>query len=130
MTAPITAYTHTDAVRACMGVTDNEMSDEMLLDMGLSIAVISDLEAFLPNHEDVWNSSKAQNATANQILAGRYIELFCSYDGANRAMDALLAIPQEISDGKARISRFSIKEQLLAAQERVNQELLNTDQRL
>ena len=107
MTAPITSYSTTDAVRACLGVTDNEMSDTMLLDMGLSIAVLIDLESFLADHSNRWLAAKGASPTADQINIGRNLELYCNWTGAAHAIKAYLAIPQEISDGKASIKRFS-----------------------
>lgn len=107
MTAPVTSYTTTDSVRSCLGTTDNEMSDEMLNDMGLSISVLSELESFNPTHLADWAASKGGAATADELAIGRNIQLFCNWAGAYYAVHAYLAIPQEISDGKASMARFA-----------------------
>lgn len=119
MTAPITSFTTTDKVRACMGVTDNELSDNALLDMGLSLSVRLDLEEILDDPDALWAASNASGATKTDKQIGKYIELFCSWDGAYRALAALLAIPQQHNDGKASISRFAVKDQLESAQRRI-----------
>ena len=107
MTAPVTSYTTTDSVRGCLGITDNEMSDSMLSDMGLGIAVISELEEWLPDHSTNWTAFSAASPSTTETAIGRSIRLYCSWTGAMFAIKSYLAIPHEVSDGKSSMARFA-----------------------
>jgi len=107
MTLPVTSYATTDEVRACIGVTDNEMPDDMLMDMSLGLSIISDLESWLSDHVTHWTAYKAATPTAAETLIGRHIQLYCQWAGAYFATLAYLAIPHQITDGKSAVSRFS-----------------------
>lgn len=107
MSAPVTNYSTTDAVRACLGITDNEMSDADLDAMDLDVSVLAELEDWLPTHSVHWAASKGAAPTATEIAVGRRISLYVNWIGALHAIRAYLAVPHEISDGKAKISRFA-----------------------
>jgi len=107
MTLPVTSYATTDEVRACIGVTDNEMPDDMLMDMSLGLSIIADMEVWLDDHAARWTAYKGGSPTSQAILIGRHIQLYCQWAGAYFASLAYLAIPHQITDGKAAMSRFS-----------------------
>lgn len=107
MTAPVTSYTTTDEIRAALGVTDNEMSDEMMYDALLGQLVLSDLEQWLSDHQTRWTAYKGATPTADEILVGRNIVFYCQWTGAYYAAKAWLSIPQQISDGKSSLARYN-----------------------
>lgn len=93
--AAITEYTSTEAVRAALGVTDNEVLDEFLLDQNLDFALIRDL--------DDWYPDRSALTEAEERGLRLYSMWFCAAEVAWMWM----AYPQRISDGKTDMRRFT-----------------------
>ena len=50
---PVTLYTDSDAIRGCLGVTDNELLDEMIVGAQVALELEADLDDWLPSHADL-----------------------------------------------------------------------------
>ena len=101
-------YTNTDKVRAAIGVTDDEISDDMLVDQNLEMALLADLSGWISNHATIYATGRAAGATAAESLQADYLELYAMWFCAKRASEMVLAIPQVASDGKSEVRRFAI----------------------
>lgn len=66
---PVTPYTNTDAIRGCLGVTDNELLDEMIVDSRFALQLEMDLEEWLPGHASLQVAATAASdaVTASQL---------------------------------------------------------------
>lgn len=99
-------YTTTDALRAAIGVTDNEVSDEMIVSRIVDIELLSDLDTWLTDHATIKADGESASPTADQTSKWRNLQLYCMYYGAFLLLDTgPLAIPQVISDGKSEVRR-------------------------
>jgi len=107
--APITAYTGTDAVRGVIGVTDNEVTDAMLLDQRLDLELTVNLNRWAPTHATVFAAGQASDATTTEQMLADYITLYAQYFCVLQVMAFMKnAIPQLITDGKAEMRRFQM----------------------
>ena len=46
----VTSYTGTDAIRAAIGVSDNDIPDKLLVDQRLDLELTVDLDLWVPTH--------------------------------------------------------------------------------
>lgn len=60
----VTPYTDSDAIRGALGVTDDELLDEMITKAGYDLQLESDLDQWLTDHEDL---AAAAAATAETV---------------------------------------------------------------
>lgn len=102
----IAVYTDTSAVRGAIGLTDNEVTDDMIVDSRLDLELESDLYEWLPTHEDVWEAGSAVAATADEKMQKTWLRLYSKWFVASKLAAMILAMPQMISDGKAEMRRF------------------------
>jgi hypothetical protein len=108
MSEPIGPYTSTDAIRAGIGVTDNEITDGMLVDQLLELELEVDLATWLPTHATLYAAGIAGGATDSEKLISAHITLYSQWYCTSAAIDNMrLALPQMISDGKSEMRRFS-----------------------
>lgn len=107
MGLPITTYTDTDAIRGAVGVTNNEITDAMLTEQGLSIELTVDLDGWLPTHAAIQAAGEAATPTAAELGQWRYLQLYAQWFCAAHLLNFMqLAVPQMIGDGKAEMRRF------------------------
>lgn len=105
---PLTEYTDTDAVRAVVGVTDNEVPDLMLTQQGLTLSLTLDLGEWLPSHATIYAEGNAQSPTESQLQKWRYLQLYSQFYCATSLVEFMqLAVPQMIGDGKDEMRRFT-----------------------
>ena len=108
MAEPIGPYTGTDAIRAGIGVTDNEITDAMLVDQQLELELEVDLATWLPTHATLYAAGVGAGATDAEKLVAAHITLYAQWYCTSAAIDHMrLALPQMISDGKSEMRRFS-----------------------
>lgn len=108
MSAAISAYTTTDALRGAIGVTDNEITDEMLTSQRLDLELEADLLAWLSDHATLYADGIAAGATTTEKQIAAHIVLYSQWFVASLAVDSMrLGLPQMLSDGKSEIRRFS-----------------------
>jgi hypothetical protein len=93
-------YTTIEAIRSTIGIDEDDVSDQMILDQKLHFQMLERLEEFLPTHEDVFDGSEAGE---------RRLTLWCQYFGALQLLDnSILAIPQKIQANTDQMSRFQV----------------------
>ncbi len=105
--AALTSYTSTAAVRACLGVDDQDCPDAVLVDSNLALELMVDLDEWLSSHATIYSDGTTGSPTTEEIrlknLLVLYAQWFCAYELANR----FLTIPQIVSDGKNQMNRFA-----------------------
>lgn len=107
MGVPISNYTGTDAIRGALGLTDNEVTDAMLVDQRLDLELSVDLELWVPTHASVYTAGIAYGATPTEVLKANYLLLYAQWFCALHVTKFMrLAIPQMVGDGKAEMRRF------------------------
>ena len=107
MAAALTSYTNTAAVRACLGVDEQDCPDSILLDSNLSLELLVDLDEWLSGHAALYTAGTTTSPTTDEVrlknLLVLYAQWFCAYELANR----FLTVPQIVSDGKNQMNRFA-----------------------
>jgi len=93
--ADITKYTTTEAVRAALGVTSNEVPDSFIVDQGMDTALILKLTEVLPGYASL---DAAQT---------KYLRMYSMWFCAALLARMFMAFPESISDGKAKMDRFA-----------------------
>lgn len=93
-------YTTVASIRATIGVDDNDISDPMILDRNLHLAMLERLADIMPTHEDAFDASETNE---------RRLTLWCQYFGALQLLeDTSLGIPQKIQANNDQLSRFAV----------------------
>lgn len=64
----VTPYTNTDAIRGCLGVTDNELLDEMIVSARFDLQLEIDLDQWLPGHSSLKDAADAASDAVNASL--------------------------------------------------------------
>ncbi len=104
---PITVYTSTDAVRGAIGLTDNELLDETLVNQGIDDELTVDLDNWLPTHAALFAAGIAGSATDDEKRVVTYIQLYSQWFVSAQILTVMsLTIPQSISDGQNEMRRF------------------------
>lgn len=99
-------YTTTEAVRAAIGVTDNEFSDTDITSRLVDLELLSDLDLWLSTHATIKSEGEGATPTAEQTAKWRNLQIYCMYFGGYLLLDTGgLGLPQVISDGKSEIRR-------------------------
>lgn len=65
---PVTPYTNTDAIRGCLGVTENELLDEMIVNARFDLQLETDLDQWLPGHSLLKDAADAASDAVNASL--------------------------------------------------------------
>ena len=107
MGVPLSPYSSTDAVRAALALTDNELTDEMLTEQHLDAELELDLQTWVPTYSTIYTEGAAAGATEEQKLKSLNLTLYCQWYLAANAVNVMqLAVPQLIGDGKSEMRRF------------------------
>ena len=101
----ITPYVTTGAIRAALGVTENEVGDEALAEQMLDVALLADLSSLAPEHEAIFDEAQAEGASEQTRQRARLMTLFCLWHCVANVADSWLAFPNRISDGKSEMAR-------------------------
>lgn len=100
-------YTTVASIRATIGVDENDLPDDMVVDQNLHLAMAEALSVFYPDHEDLFDSTETIE---------RRLTLWCQYFGALALLEnSALGIPQKIQANNDQLSRFSIDFEQLKA---------------
>lgn len=62
----VTPYTDSDAIRGCLGVTDNELLDEMVIAAQYDLELQLNLGEWLPDHSSIGAAADAASAAVNE----------------------------------------------------------------
>lgn len=104
----ILLYTDTDQIRSVLQLTEQDMPDTGFNEEFSGRELTLDLESWIPTHATVISASVAPGATAAEIYRGQVLIAYCTYFCAYQVlMTAPISIPQNISDGKNAVQRFS-----------------------
>jgi len=107
MSEAITAYTTTDAIRGAIGLTDNEVTDAMLVDQNLALELENDLLGWIPTHATLYAAGLDSGASAAEKQQAALLILYSQWFCAAQALTVMtLSIPQAIADGKDEMKRF------------------------
>jgi hypothetical protein len=111
-------YTTVEAIRASIGVDDDDVVDLMIQDQGLKIRFTSDLDSWYPGGAYVtdWEDSGFDPTEDTGVdietpsaaeRKGHLLSTYSMWFGAASLLQTMLAVPQKISDGKNEMQRFS-----------------------
>lgn len=110
--------TDTDAIRAALGVTAHDIPDKEIVALQLDQELDLDLLTWVSTYSALIDASNANGASAADVRKGsllqQYAKYFCAYA---LSKSALFRVPQQISDGKNSMKRFSAADELLRLQE-------------
>lgn len=105
-------YTTTEAVRAALGVTDKEVEDSQMADLGLEVQLELETDIVYPAHVALKTAIDNLTATAEEIKVWKTLQLFCQYQAAVFMLPGIQnLIPQKLTDGDFEMQRF-IKDSL------------------
>ena len=134
MSEAITAYTTTDAIRGAIGLTDNEVTDAMLVDQNLALELENDLLGWIPTHATLYAAGLDSGASAAEKQQAALLILYSQWFCAAQALTVMtLSIPQAIADGKDEMKRFqamdleALMERAVAKRNRYKEQLQNTE---
>ncbi len=102
-------YTTTDNVRAAIGVTDIEITDLNILDIGLEDQLFLYFERVFPTHAAIAAANAVgQTPTSEQKIAWLRMKTLCMYQGAVIVLQAgQNLLFQQVTQGGTTNSRFS-----------------------
>lgn len=93
-------YTTLEAIRATIGIDENDLSDQMILDQNLELVMLERLSVVIPTHETKFDSSED---------AERRLTLWCQYFGALELLEnTSLGIPQKFQANNDQLSRYDV----------------------
>lgn len=100
-------YATFNNVRACLGLSDRELSDAEIANLAADTMVEIELDAVYPDHAVIFTAVDGGTATADQTKIWRLLINFCAYQTAVFMLPQLQNISfQMISDGDAESRRF------------------------
>jgi hypothetical protein len=100
-------YTTVAAIRATIGVDENDISDSMVVDQNLDLAMLEKLSDIYPDHEALFDTSETTE---------RRLTLWCQYFGALSLLEnTSLGIPQKIQANNDQLARFPVDFEQLKA---------------
>ena len=101
-------YTNTDQIRAVLGISDDELSDQTIADAEYEVIAESELDLVYAAHAAAITDSEDPGATGAEISLGKRIRLLCAYEIAVMFCPQLQAlIFKKIEDSKAKYERYS-----------------------
>lgn len=103
----IVSYTNTDAIRAALGVTANELYDNQISDLEVADLILLELASVYPDHQALHTAVIANTATPEQQETYLILKQYCKYEGACFMLPQMqMLFPQKVSDGDITNTRF------------------------
>jgi hypothetical protein len=100
-------YTNTDQIRAVLGVTDKELGDTMILNLGVADQLTLALAQVYPDHAALKAAIDAETATAEEVLIWTTLTLYARYEAACALLPQFqMIVVKRISDGDVEMQRF------------------------
>lgn len=100
-------YTTVASIRATIGVDENDLSDQMVVDQNLHLLMAERLGDILPGYEDAFDASETNE---------RRLTLWCQFYGALQLLEnASLGIPQKIQANNDQLARYAVDFEQLKA---------------
>lgn len=102
-------YTDCNSIRAALGLSDIELSDRTIRDLGVAELVEMALDFIYPDHIALHAAIQdPSTATPEQKAAYRALKFFCQFEAATHFIPQLqLLVAQRVSDGDAEMHRFN-----------------------
>ncbi len=113
--AELGTYTTTEAVRACLGVDDNDCGDAVMVDSLLDVELTVNLDSWLPTHAALFAAGTATGAVTAAVRQANLIKLYAQWWCAKELAARQLLAPQLSTDGKARLDRFKVDLEMVEA---------------
>ena len=105
--APISQYTNSDAVRAAIGVDDEDVDDNVFKDRSMDVELLVDLDTWVATHSTIWTAGDpASSPSATEITERRYLQMYAMWFCATKLAALRLSMPQMVGDGKSEMRRF------------------------
>ena len=101
-------YSDTAAIRAAIGVTGKELPDNLFTDQQLELQVKTSLYKLFPTYDTLYTTGVSSEAEADEAYVSDLLTLYCTYYGAVRSIEMIMAMRQKITDGKQAVERFAI----------------------
>lgn len=98
-------YTDSDQVLSTIGLTPDDISDEVLNSKDLEKVLSVDLYQWLSTHSTIFKSTTAV-ATSAERFQSDCLELYCTYFCAAKVLEMALLIFMKESDGQNEYNRF------------------------
>ncbi len=100
-------YTTTEAIRAVLGVTDVEVEETQILNLGIDTQLELETDVVYSDHATVKAAVDANTATTDQQRVWKILQLFCQYQAAVFMLPGIqLLVAQKITDGDFEMQRF------------------------
>jgi hypothetical protein len=100
-------YTTVASIRATIGVDENDLSDQMVVDQNLHLLMLERLDDILPTHEAAFDASETNE---------RRLTLWCQFYGALQLIEnTSLGIPQKIQANNDQLARYAVDFEQLKA---------------
>ena len=100
-------YTTTDRIRGALGVSENEISDQRIVDTAIEDQLTVRLSVIRPDHAAIKTAGEAVGATDAEKLLYKILQLYCMYFGAATMLNAAQTLLfQEVTDAETTNTRF------------------------
>lgn len=100
-------YVTADEIRAALGVTDREISDEFIVNLGMEDQLSLKLDEVYEDHETLYNAVAGNTATSDEQKLWKILKLYLRYEGAVCLLAQLQLITfKSITDGDVDMTRF------------------------
>lgn len=100
-------YTTTDEVRAVLGVSETELEDKMMLDLGIEIQLNIILATVYSGHAALKAKIDDNTATAEEVVIWNKLQMYVRYESACRLLPQWqMVVAKRISDGDFDQTRF------------------------
>jgi len=106
MLIPVTDYTNSSAIRAAVGITTEDIGDDVIADIKMDKILLSSLDDWLPTHAAVYAAGNVSTPTAQALKDLRNLQLYSQFYCASQIDIMQLAIANTISNGKDLLRRF------------------------
>lgn len=100
-------HTTTDAIRAALGLTDRELKDTQISDLGIESMLEIELSTVYPDHAGLAQKIQDSTATPEEAFVWKVLLQYEKYQCAVFLLPQIqMLVVQRISDGDAEMARF------------------------
>lgn len=100
-------YTNTNSIRAALGLTNKELYDSQIIDLGVAGMVEIELREVYPDHAALKQKIDNSTATPEEVVIWSVLLQYVKYEAASFMLPQFqMLVAQKISDGDAEMSRF------------------------
>lgn len=100
-------YTNTDAIRAALGLTEKELTDQFVADLEVVDMLKIELRSVYPAHVVLFNLITVGSPTSSDLDTWEVLRQYAKYEAACYLLPQFqMLVTQKISDGDAEVTRF------------------------